>query len=138
MTVNSSSEAVEMPPEGVVAASTMAEEIDALPPSDVLRLLLEEAQDTLKGELTLAGAAAQLALYSVKRMSMFGLIALLFAFVGLLAFVIGLMIAIALATGHIWLALLVPGSALLVALVAALIARSTAKQLKTSLKELQG
>lgn len=116
----------------------MAEEIDQSPPSDVLRLLLEEAQVTLRDEIALAGATAQLAYLSVKRMSLFGVIALLFAFVGLLAFVIGLMIAIALVTGHAWLALLVPGSALLVALVAALIARSAGRTLKASVKELQG
>ena len=120
------------------ASSGMARQIDDAAPSDVLRLLLEEAQVTLRDELTLAAATAQLTLASVKRMSLFGIIALLFAFVGLLAFVIGLMIAIAMVTGHAWLALLVPGSALFVALVAALIARSTGRKLKASLKEWQG
>lgn len=91
-----------------------------------VRMLIDEAKASLSAEVALAKTIGNVASQSLQRMALWGTIALLFAFVGLLALSIGLMIALAAVVGPLAAALIVGGLLIAVGLFAGLRARRNA------------
>lgn len=91
-----------------------------------VRMLIDEVKASLSAEVALAKTIGNVATQSLQRMALWGTIALLFAFVGLLALSIGLMIALAAVVGPLAAALIVGGLLLAVGLFAGLRARRNA------------
>lgn len=69
--------------------------IDAASPIAAVRALIDEAKVSLDTEIALAKTIGRVAGQSLQRMAIWGTVALLFAFVGLLALAVGLTIALA-------------------------------------------
>jgi hypothetical protein len=99
-----------------------------------VRMLIDEAKASLSAEVALAKTIGNVASQSLQRMALWGTIALLFAFVGLLALSIGLMIALAAVVGPLAAALIVGGLLLAVGLFAGLRARRNALILREATK----
>lgn len=99
-----------------------------------VRMLIEEAKASLSAEVALAKTIGNVASQSLQRMALWGTIALLFAFVGLLALSIGLMIALAGVVGPLAAALIVGGLLFAVGLFAGLRARRNALILREATK----
>lgn len=99
-----------------------------------VRMLIDEAKASLSAEVALAKTIGNVATQSLQRMALWGTIALLFAFVGLLALSIGLMIALAAVVGPLAAALIVGGLLLAVGLFAGLRARRNALILREATK----
>ncbi len=106
--------------------------IDRASPVAALRLLIDEAKATLDSEIVLAKTIGRIAGVSLQRMAIWGTIALLFAFVGLLALSVGLMIALAAVTGPLVAALIVGGLLMGVGVFAGLRARGYAATLQNA------
>lgn len=99
-----------------------------------VQMLIDEAKASLSAEVALAKTIGNVAAQSLQRMALWGTIALLFAFVGLLALSIGLMIALAAVVGPLAAALIVGGLLLAVGLFAGLRARRNALILREATK----
>lgn len=99
-----------------------------------VRMLIDEVKASLSAEVALAKTIGNVATQSLQRMALWGTIALLFAFVGLLALSIGLMIALAAVVGPLAAALIVGGLLLAVGLFAGLRARRNALILREATK----
>lgn len=97
-----------------------------------VRLLIDEAKASLSTELVLAKTIGRVASESIQRMAIWGTVAVLFAFVGLLALAVGLMIALATVIGPLGAALVVGGLLLAIGLFAAFRARRNALILKAA------
>lgn len=91
-----------------------------------VRALVDEAKTSLSTELVLAKTIGRVASESIQRMAIWGTIAVLFAFVGLLALAVGLMIALATVIGPLGAALVVGGLLLAIGLFAGFRARRNA------------
>lgn len=91
-----------------------------------VRMLVDEAKASLSAELVLAKTIGRVASESIQRMAIWGTIAVLFAFVGLLALAVGLMIALATVIGPLGAALVVGGLLLAIGLFAGFRARRNA------------
>lgn len=91
-----------------------------------VRMLVDEAKASLSAELVLAKTIGRVASESIQRMAIWGTIAVLFAFVGLLALAVGLMIALATVIGPLGAALVVGGLLLAIGLFAGFRARHNA------------
>lgn len=104
--------------------------IDNGPAIAAVRSLVDEAKASLSAELQLAKTIGRVATQSIQRMAIWGSIALLFAFVGLLALSIGLMIALGAVIGPLGAALVVGGMLLAIGLFAGLRARRNALTLR--------
>lgn len=85
-----------------------AETNDASPLAAVFALR-DELRATVSSELTLARTVAKTIVTATQRITLWGMVALLFAFVGLLALAVGLVIALAQYTGALAAALIVAG-----------------------------
>lgn len=83
--------------------------IDSTSPIAAVRALIDEAKVSLDTEIALAKTIGRVAGQSLQRMAIWGTIALLFAFVGLLALAVGLTIALAEVIGATAAALVVGG-----------------------------
>ena len=83
--------------------------IDSASPIAAVRALIDEAKVSLDTEIALAKTIGRIAGQSLQRMAIWGTVALLFAFVGLLALAVGLTIALAEVTGPTVAALVVGG-----------------------------
>ncbi len=108
------------------------EAIDRASPVAAFRLLIDEAKATLDSEVALAKTIGTVAGVSLQRMAMWGTVALLFAFVGLLALSVGMVIALAVLTGPLAAALIVGGLLFAIGLFAGLRARSYALTLRNA------
>lgn len=84
-------------------------EIDSASPIAAVRALIDEAKVSLDTEIALAKTIGRVAGQSLQRMAIWGMAALLFAFVGLLALAVGLTIALADVIGPTAAALVVGG-----------------------------
>lgn len=91
-----------------------------------VRMLVDEAKASLSAELVLAKTIGRVTSESIQRMAIWGTIAVLFAFVGLLALAVGLMIALATVIGPLGAALVVGGLLLAIGLFAGFRARRNA------------
>ena len=83
--------------------------IDSASPIAAVRALIDEAKVSLDTEIALAKTIGRVAGQSLQRMAIWGTVALLFAFVGLLALAVGLTIALAEVIGATAAALVVGG-----------------------------
>ncbi len=118
-----------------VDAPLSAIDIDAIErasPMAALRLLIDEAKATLASEVVLAKTIGTIAGVSLQRIALWGTIAVLFAFVGLLALAVGMVIALAVVTGPLAAALIVGGLLFAIGLFAALRARGYAITLRNA------
>lgn len=98
--------------------------IDDLAPVDAIKALIAEAQAAAASESALLRACGVIVVASLKSMSIWGIAALFCGFVGLLAFAIGALIAVAAWTGPVPAMLLVPGILFLIAAIGIMRARS--------------
>jgi Putative Actinobacterial Holin-X, holin superfamily III len=121
---------IDMPAVG--ANSVDADAIDSGSAMSAVRALIDEASATLASEMALAKTVGTIAGVSLQRMAMWGIMALLFAFVGLLALSVGLVIALAGITGPLVAALIVGGGLMGIGLVAGLMARGYAQTLRNA------
>ena len=104
-------------------ATLIAAQTDAATPIDALRLLKAQAQAALAAELDLLRTIAQTMAVAAQRVTLWGVTAILFAFVGLLALAVGLTIALASYTGPLIAALVIGGALMGFGLFAGLRAR---------------
>ena len=93
----------------LATAPVDVEAIDRASPIAAVRALIDEAKVSLDTEIALAKTIGRVAGQSLQRMALWGTIALLFAFVGLLALAVGLTIALADVIGPTAAALVVGG-----------------------------
>ncbi|MEQ1510519.1 MAG: phage holin family protein [Sphingopyxis sp.] len=93
-------------------------------PLDAIKALIAEAQAAAASETALLQACGVIVAASLKAMSLWAIIALFCAFVGLLAFAIGAVIALAQWTGAVAAMLIVPAALFFVAAIGAWRARS--------------
>lgn len=84
-------------------------DVDRASPIAAVRALIDEAKLSLDTEIALAKTIGRVAGQSLQRMAIWGTVALLFAFVGLLALAVGLTIALADVIGPTAAALVVGG-----------------------------
>lgn len=122
-----------VPEAGVLARPDMAA-TDSASPLDAVRLLIDEAKASVDAELTLAKTIGRVAGQSLQRMAVWGTIALLFAFVGLLAFAVGVTIALAQIIGPLGAAFVVGGLLLGTGIFAGLRARANLLTLQKAAK----
>ena len=108
------------------------EAIDHMSAVGAVRALFDEAKATLDSEVALAKTIGTIAGVSLQRMALWGTIALLFAFVGLLTLAVGMVIALAVVTGPLAAALIVGGLLFAIGLFAALRARGYAITLRNA------
>lgn len=114
----------------------IARATDDASPVDALHLLIEEARTSVGKEFQLFGAAAAIVASATRRMSIWAVGALLFAFVGLLMLGVGLMLALADRTDMLTAALVTPGLFLLAGGLAWLRARSIGRTLKQDIADI--
>lgn len=93
----------------LAVAPVDVEAIDRASPIAAVRSLIDEAKLSLDTEIALAKTIGRVAGQSLQRMAIWGTVALLFAFVGLLALAVGLTIALADIIGPTAAALVVGG-----------------------------
>lgn len=79
-------------------------------PLAALFALRDELRATVNSEITLARTVGKTIVTATQRITIWGMVALLFAFVGLLALAVGLVIALAQHTGALAAALIVGGA----------------------------
>lgn len=89
--------------------AAIAADTDAASPLAAVFALRDELRATVSSEIALARTVASTIVTATQRITMWGMIALLFAFVGLLALAVGLVLALAEHTGALAAALLVAG-----------------------------
>ncbi|MEQ1725913.1 MAG: phage holin family protein [Sphingopyxis sp.] len=106
-------------------------------PIDAIKALIAEAQAAAASETALLQACGVIVAASLKAMSLWGIVALFCAFVGLLAFAIGAVIALAQWTGAVTAMLIVPGALFLVAALGAWRARSHLRTLGDAVGKLR-
>lgn len=106
-------------------------------PIDAIKALIAEAQAAAASETALLQACGVIVAASLKAMSLWGIVALFCAFVGLLAFAIGAVIALAQWTGAVTAMLIVPGALLLAAALGAWRARSHLRTLGDAVGKLR-
>jgi hypothetical protein len=111
-------------------AEAITSETDEASPLAAIFALRDELRATVNSEITLARTVAKTIVTATQRITMWGMIALLFAFVGLLALAVGLVIALAEYTGALAAALLVAGLWMAIGGFAAWRAFRAAKALK--------
>lgn len=110
--------------------ASIAADTDAASPLAAVFALRDELRATVSSEITLARTVAKTIVTATQRITLWGMIALLFAFVGLLALAVGLVIALAQYTGALAAALLVAGMWMAIGAFAAWRAFRAAKALK--------
>lgn len=105
-------------------------------PVDAIRQLIADAQAAAASETALIKLSGQFALRAIKAMSIWGIIAVMCGFVGLLSLAIGALLALAQTIG-VWLAMLiVPGVLFAVAALAAVRVRARSRDMRTALDAL--
>ncbi len=110
-------------------AAEIAAETDAADPIAALRLLKKQAGEALSTEVALARTIARTMAIAIQRITLWGVLAILCAFVGLLALAVGLTIALAVYTGPLVAALVVSGILIGTGVFAALRARRAMRSL---------
>lgn len=101
--------------------------------AQAVRRLIADAQAAAASETALVRLCAALTLQAVKAMSIWGAVAIMFAFVGLLALAIGATVLLAQSLGPWWAIGIVPGSLLLIALLSALRVRARLRGLQRAI-----
>jgi|CXWL01.1.fsa_nt_gi hypothetical protein len=111
--------------------------IDDLAPVDAIKALIAEAQAAAASESALLRACGVIVATSLKSMSIWGIAALFCAFVGLLAFAIGALIAVAGWTGPVLAMLIVPGALFLIAAIGVLRVRGQLRVMRDAVDVLR-
>ncbi|MEQ1688670.1 MAG: hypothetical protein ABL874_08860 [Sphingopyxis sp.] len=106
-------------------------------PIDAIRALIAEAQAAAASETALLQACGVIVAASLKAMSLWGIVALFCAFVGLLALAVGAVIALAQWTGAVGAMLIVPGALFGVAAFGAWRVRSHLRNLGDAVETLR-
>lgn len=123
--------------EAVIETVDVIGSTDTASPIGALRLLIDEARASATQEMALARTAFGIVGSELRDISMWWSIALTCAGIALLSLAIGLMIALATVTGEWAAALIVPGTLMLVAIFAALRARSGTRRVKAAMDTLK-
>lgn len=121
---------------GEQAAGDIAPPAEAGSPVDAIRQLISDAQAAAASETALIRLSGQIAMAAIKAMSVWGIVALLTGFVGLLTLAIAAVMALAQTVGP-WLAMLiVPAVLFTVALFAGWRVRARSRDMRSALSAL--
>lgn len=101
---------------------------------DIGTRLVSEAKGAMQAEVDLLSARAALLGSGAKRTSLWGLVAFLSLWFGVIALIIGLLFALAPLVGPWWSILLVAGPLFIVAIIAALAAKAATRDVRDAVK----